>query len=374
MLIFISMTTAVSKAYSFINKWNNCQNFVNKVKGKKPLFILVIGSTETALIPGISAAGKNIIEMKNTPALDAEFITAKDNSTKAFPVSPEGIPSPVILSKALVDYLGVEVFIIDVGAFVKPTCNHLDLNMGPASCLTQGEALGKVKINFLLQKGEKLASNIDRHPYYIIGECIPGGTTTALSVLCALGINAFNLINSSVPEGNSFLKNQTVKETLLEHAHLFSEIKQNSLKAVEYFGDPVQAFICGFIKGLQKFNTPLMLAGGSQMLAIYYLSKLILERHPLDTVVATTSWIANDNKANFKKLAELTDTPAVASTVNFALSEISGLQAYEAGHIKEGVGLGGLLTTANLYKDLNKEQIIDIIEKSYKSFENHCNH
>ena len=62
------------KAYSFITKWKECQNFVNKVKGKKPLFILVIGSTETALIPGISAAGQNIEQLKYTPALDADFL------------------------------------------------------------------------------------------------------------------------------------------------------------------------------------------------------------------------------------------------------------------------------------------------------------
>jgi len=125
--------TVTQKSFSFVTKGKECQNFTNKVNGKKPLFILVIGSTETTLIPGISAAGQNIEQLKLTPALDAEFLMlGKDKWKKELPVSPSGIPSPVILSKVIVDLLGLEVKVIDVGAFVKPECEHIDLNMGVA--------------------------------------------------------------------------------------------------------------------------------------------------------------------------------------------------------------------------------------------------
>ena len=355
-----------TKSYSFVNKAKECQSFIDKVKGKKPLFILVVGSTETALIPGISAAGQNIEQLKHTPALDADFLVTKtDEFKKILPVSPKGIPSPVILSKAIIELLELDVSIIDVGVFIKPEKTHIDLNMGPAQCLTTGLALGPVKTSFLFQKGEKLGLNLSNYPYVIIGECVPGGTTTALSVLCSLEINAFDLDSSSFPEGNHLWKNQTVKDALLNNSEKFPHIKKNPLKAVEYFGDPMQAFVCGFIKGAQKANLPIMLAGGSQMLAVYYVSKLLTGFNPYDTVVATTSWITNDKNAKTKRLAELTSTPLISSNVNFKESKHKGLFAYEEGHIKEGVGAGGLMVAADLYKDVLQEEIILEIEKVY---------
>ena len=354
------------KSYSFVSKSKECQNFVDKTKGKKPLFILVIGSTETALIPGISAAGQNIEQLKHTPALDADFLITKlEEFKRNIPVSPSGIPSPVILSKAMIELLGLDVSIIDVGVFVKPKKTHIDLNMGPAQCLTTGLALGPVKTSFLFQKGEKLGLNLSNYPYVVIGECVPGGTTTALSVLCSLEINAFDLVNSSFPEGNHLWKNQTVKDALLNNSEKFSSVKKNPLKAVEYFGDPMQAFLCGFIKGAQKANLPVMLAGGSQMLAVYYVSKLLTGFNPYDTVVATTSWITNDKNAKTKRLAELVSAPLISSNVNFKESKHKGLYAYEEGHIKEGVGAGGLMVTASLYKDLTIEEITNTIENLY---------
>ena len=354
------------KSYSFVSKTKECQNFVNKVKDKKPLFILVIGSTETALIPGISAAGQNIEQLKHTPALDADFLLSKSGEFKeSIPVSPDRIPSPVILSKAMVELLGLDVSIVDVGAFVKPNKQHISLNMGPAKCLTTGSALDPVKTNFLFQKGEKLGLNLSSYPYVVIGECVPGGTTTALSVLCSLDINAFDLVSSSFPEGNHLWKNQTVKDALLNNSEKFSSVKKNPMKAVEYFGDPMQAFVCGFIKGAQKANLPVMLAGGSQMLAVYYVSKLLTGFNPYDTVVATTSWITNDTNARTKRLAELTGTPLISSNINFKESKHKGLYAYEEGHIKEGVGAGGLMVVADLYKDILQEEIVSEIENIY---------
>lgn len=359
-----------AKSYSFITQWKECQGFVNKVKGKKPLFILVIGSTETALIPGISAAGQNTEQLKYTPALDADFLVCKKEEFKRnLPVSPSGIPSPVILTKAVVELLDLEVSIIDVGAFYKPQSKHISLNMGPAKCMTTAKALSPVKASFLFQKGEKLATNLSNYPYVVIGECVPGGTTTALAVLCALGVNAFDLVNSSFPEGNTMWKSQTVKDTLLANAPLFSSIKKNPLKAAEYFGDPMQIFVTGFLIGAQKANLPIMLAGGSQMLGVYYIAKTLFEHTLHDTVIATTSWIVNDKNAQAKKLAELVGAPLIASNVNFKESKSAGLKAYEEGHIKEGVGAGGLMVAASLYKDIVQEDIVKEIEKLYSSIE-----
>jgi uncharacterized protein (TIGR00303 family) len=356
------------KTYSIITKWKDCQNFIDKVKDKKPLFVLVIGSTETALIPGISAAGQNSEQIKHTPSLDADFlILEKDKFKSSIPVSPSGIPSPAIISKVLIELLDLETNIIDAGAFFKPKCDHISLNMGAAKSITTGKALDPVKTGFLFQKGEKYATSLSSYPYVIIGECVPGGTTTALSVLCSLGINAFDLVSSSCPEGNNMWKNEVVRDALLNNPETFSAIKKNSFKSVEFFGDPMQAFLCGFLKGAQKINLPVMLAGGSQMIAVYYLAKQVLEYSPHNTVVATTSWITNDKNAKTKKLAELCSAPLLSSNISFSTSQHSGLKAYEEGHIKEGVGAGGLMIAADLYKNISSENIVHKIEALYST-------
>lgn len=355
-----------AKSYTFVSKWKDCQSFTNNVKGKKPLFLLVIGSTETALIPGISAAGQNIEQLKLTPALDADYLTLEEFKNK-LPISPNGIPSPAIISKAMINLMELEINVIDVGAFKKPEGKHIDLNMGPAKCLTTGKALSPIQTSFLFQKGEKLGANLSNYPYIVIGECVPGGTTTALSVLCSLGINAFDLVSSSFPEGNNFWKNQTVKEALLSYPDLFSSINKNPLKAAEYFGDPMQIFVCGLLKGAMKSHLPVMLAGGSQMLAVYYLAKQVLGHNPYDTVVATTSWISNDTNASTKKLAELCDAPLISSNITFKNSKHNGLRAYEEGHIKEGVGAGGLMVVADLFNETSEEKITTEIEKVYSA-------
>ena len=127
----------------------------------------------------------------------------------------------------------------------------------------------------------------------------------------------------------------------------------------------MQAFLCGFVKGAQKANLPVMLAGGSQMLAVYHVSKLLTGFNPYDTVVGTTSWITNDKNAKTKRLAELIGAPLISSNVDFKESKHKGLYAYEEGHIKEGVGAGGLMVTADLYKNIMQEEIVLEIEKLY---------
>ena len=354
------------KAYTCITKVKECQSFVNSAQGKKPLFLFITGGTETALIPGISGAGQNIEQLKHIPALDADFLVSNIDELKnnSF-LSKDKIPSPVILSKAMIDLLGIDISVIDTGTFIKPKKIHVDLNMGPAQSISTGSALGPIKTSFLFQKGEKLGSNLSQYPYVVIGECIPGSTTCALSVLCALGINAFDLICDSFPESNLLWKNQTVKDALLDNAKLFSVIKSNPLKAVEFFGDPTQAFISGFIKGAQKAKLPVLLAGGSQMLASYYIAKLLMGYDPCDTIIGTTSWVVNDKSARTKRLAELVGVPLMCSSVSFKSSQHEGLRAYEEGHIKEGVGAGGLMVLANIYQGLAQEEIISKIEEVY---------
>jgi len=80
---------------------NGGKSFLNRLRGKKPLFICVIGVTETAKILGISAAGKNPELTDYTPPADVELLLlGKCKCIPGVPVTPEGIPTPALITMA----------------------------------------------------------------------------------------------------------------------------------------------------------------------------------------------------------------------------------------------------------------------------------
>ena len=50
------------------------KEFIERVIGKTPTYVCVIGNTETAKIPGVSAAGANPDITDTTPAADMELL------------------------------------------------------------------------------------------------------------------------------------------------------------------------------------------------------------------------------------------------------------------------------------------------------------
>ena len=111
-----------------------------------------------------------------------------------------------------------------------------------------------------------------------------------------------------------------------------------------------------------------MLAGGTQMLAVYALIQALEKSQTLTVdwsqiVVGTTRWVCEDVSGDCVGLAELlTPVPLMATTLNFARSPYPQLQVYEQGFVKEGVGAGGLAIAAYLYKNWGQTQLQQAIE------------
>ena len=112
---------------------------------KQPFFVLVCSSTELSEIEGVSAAGADSEAQRLTPSLDAEFIAlGKTKSAESLPVSPEGIVSPAIISKACLNLLDAEIRIVNAGTF-KPIKglddkNYFDLALEPSKNFSQEDA------------------------------------------------------------------------------------------------------------------------------------------------------------------------------------------------------------------------------------------
>jgi uncharacterized protein (TIGR00303 family) len=355
------------------------RQWLDLYQGKLPVFACVLGFTATCLIPGISAAGKTPEDRRYTAIADAEFLANGVQPQPAYPLPPLiAGASPVYISRAIVAALKLPLYIFNAGLPIAPTIPHIDLAGSPAACLTTGAALPLAIVKQLYQHGldwgEKLAA---LHPdsYLIIGECVVGGTTTALSLLTALGIDALGKVNSSHPICNHHQKAAIVAQGLSKltihdprspiHDPL---IHHSPFDLVAAIGDPMQIVVAGMTIAASR-TTGVLLAGGTQMLAVAALINEIgldqkIEINTDRIIVGTTAWVAGDRSGDTVALAQLIpNIPLISTQLSFATSQYPQLQVYEQGFVKEGVGAGGLAIAASLYQDWGQVEILDSIEQ-----------
>jgi NaMN:DMB phosphoribosyltransferase len=139
------------------------------------------------------------------------------------------------------------------------------------------------------------------------------------------------------------------------------------LQLVAAVGDPMQVAAAGMAIAASR-TCGVMLAGGTQMLAVYALMQAIarcyaLPWQPEQVVVATTRWVAEDSTAQTVDLAQLlAPLPFLATQLSFTTSSYAQLRAYEQGYVKEGMGAGGSCVAAHLNKGWNQIQLLQAIE------------
>ena len=85
-----------------------------------------------------------------------------------------------------------------------------------------------------------------------------------------------------------------------------------------------------------------------------------------NTAIGTTSYITNDQNANFTNLVEqIADIPAISVNPGLNNSKYSGLKAFSEGFAKEGVGAGGSIISSMLKTGNNSEKFLELAEKEY---------
>ncbi|HEY9247435.1 MAG TPA: TIGR00303 family protein [Candidatus Methanoperedens sp.] len=306
---------------------------------EKPLFICILANTETARIPNISAAGKSPELTDYTPAADAELVeTGKAISIKEPAMTPSGAPTPAVLTRASMMLTGIPCLFINAGLNVRPKIASIDLDARPGGDIRKGHAVPEAANIYrkALALGRKLGRLSD---FVIIGESVPGGTTTAMGVMRALGYDG--KVSSSFPDNPMGLKEKVVTEGMKSAGISFGSLSTAPLYAVECLGDPMMAAAAGLVDGL---GTRTVLAGGTQMVSVLCLIKAIgLDR---DVSIATTRYVASDPSANFTELTAGLGYRAFASDPGFGSSRLAGLRMYEKGDVKEGVGAGGAMFAA----------------------------
>lgn len=360
----------MKKIYGIILAYNEtrAKAFIEELRGKNPLFVCTIGTTETAKIPGISAAGKYPELTDYTPPADVELLfLGRCKCIPGVPVTPEGIPTPALITMSALKLADIPVLVVSGGLKVKPHVPFLDLGGKPGKDIRSGKAVENVGEVIQRAKiaGENLAKTAD---YLVIGESIPGGTTTALGVLLAMGIDARGKVSSSMPGNPHELKIRTVEAGLKASGEKLGSLSREPIKAISRVGDSMIPAFAGLVLGA-AVRVPVLMAGGTQMGAVLAVVKA-LDRNVLDNIaIGTTRWIIKDKSSDLKGIiSQIADVPIIAADLDFSQSRFEGLRAYENGVVKEGVGAGGAAIAAMIKSEgsITKEALLREIERNYE--------
>jgi uncharacterized protein (TIGR00303 family) len=304
---------------------------------KSPLFAGILANTLLSTVPGISGAGPSPEKTLLTPNLDAELITdGAITSVTGNPNTPTGCPTPATITRAMMVLTGIRPLFINAGLRFTPSVPCLDAYGEVAGDPREGDALPSA--SRLFAQGERMGGFLSaRTDLLILGECVPGGTTTALCLLRALGYEASvssSFVNNPLPE-----KEEVCRKAL---ERVKAGGVSSPLDLVRILGDPMMPVAAGIAK---RYTGTLVLAGGTQMLAVSALIRALGQ--PLPSVV-TTSYVRDDPTANVPALAGQIGVHITFVDPGFENLGHAGLARYCIGEVKEGTGAGGAMFLANL--------------------------
>jgi uncharacterized protein (TIGR00303 family) len=344
------------------------QVFAARWRGHRPAFYCVLGHTDTCLIAGLSTAGVSEELRSYTPAADAEVVNlGKALCLPTLPSSPLGPPGPAGITRAALRLTGIDAHFVAAGLRIWPDTAYLRVSDASGGNIEFGSAVAGAQE--LFGAGLTLGRDIGASaPQLVLAESVPGGTTTALAVLLALGYAAVGRVSGSMP-GNAHELKTRVARTALAAAGLTTQAaRADPLLAVSMVGDPMQPLAAGIAIGATRQGTDVLLAGGSQMLAVSALIQAIGGAEALERVaIGTTRWVVEDPAADICGLAAdiSTDLAVLAANLDFSGSRHPGLRQYERFMVKEGVGAGGACIAALLASNASLEAIYEAIDTTY---------
>jgi len=343
------------------------KTFLNKITGKTPLFLCTLATTETGKIQGISAAGANPEITDYTPPADIELLLlGKCKCINGVPVTPDGIPTPALVTMSALKLADIPALPVNAGLRILPQVPFVELGGRPGRDIRTGKAVENAQEVLERAKlaGEILSKTVD---YLVIGESIPGGTTTALGVMMAMGIDARGKVSSSMPGNPHDLKIKTVEAGLKALGIGFGAFKDDPIRAVSCVGDPMMPAFAGLVLGAAE-KVPVLMGGGTQMGAVLAMVNALNPNVLGNVAIGTTRWIIQDKTADLKGIVkQIADVPILAADLDFTQTKYTGLKAYEQGVVKEGVGVGGstIAAMAKTHGAITKATMLAEVEKNY---------
>ncbi len=334
-------------------------NFVKSIENKKFLFSLVISYTETSEIPGITAAGSNPDFIKFTSPADSEYLHyGSCKCIDSVPMTPDGKPTPAILTKVALESASIPHVIINAGSKILPDIPFIETGLDYGKNIQNEPALDRFYVLRAVEYGRIIGRTLGAvTDCLVIGESIPAGTTTAMAVLKGFDIDG--KVSSSIPENPVELKNKVV------HDALNRSKSKDAYDVIANLGDPMIPFVAGML-GTASQSCKVILAGGTQMAAVLALGHTT-GYDENNIAIGTTSYIVNDDSANFlDMIKEIVDIPILVIDPKLENSKIQGLKSYADGFVKEGAGAGGAMISAILKTGLTSQKLLEKTEKEYQ--------
>lgn len=324
------------------------------------MFVLFISATELSSIPGLSAAGANLDVLPYTAPADADMLYYdRPRVVQAAPVDPQGHPTPAIVTRAAVAEGKLPVGVVRVGTSVAPHVPFEDFGSIPSRDPRYGKAVPWAAD--IAAKSASLAKKLgEENKLLVLAESIPGGTTTALLLLRALGYEG--TVSSAGPVNPLAIKEQIWNAVCERLCIGMGGLKGRGLEAAAEVGDAMQIAVASFVNALPD-DVEVVLAGGTQMMSVAALVRDCGNARPL--LVATTKYVAQDKSASFGRYARDIGVDYYAAPLDFSKSKHAGLADYEKGFVKEGVGMGGAVWYA-LRNGVPMERIIQKTEELYE--------
>jgi uncharacterized protein (TIGR00303 family) len=336
------------------------REFLESVEKKHFLFSLVISYTDTCTIPGITVAGKNPALLQYTSPADAEFLNfGYCKCINVIPMTPDGKPTPALLTKTALESASISNIVINAGSKILPKLPYFETGLPFGKNIATGPAMPLDAVTHAVEYGRMIGRSLGSiTDCLVLGESIPGGTTTAQAVLASLGIDA--KVSSSMQDNPLALKNE-IANTASKRID-----SKNPFDVVANAGDPMIPTIAGILSTASS-STKVILAGGTQMAAVLAFSK-ITGYDKDNTAIATTSYVIDDNTANLVDTIKQIDQIPVFS-VRLALkdSKINGLRSFADGFVKEGVGAGGASLAAMLKVGIDSKHLLQLTEQQYEN-------
>ena len=337
----------------------NAENFIKSLERKRFTFSLVISYTETCEIPGITIAGADKEFLKFTSPADAEYLSyGKCKCIDSIPMSPDGKPTPALLTKVALNTSKIPHFVINAGSKISPDVPSFDSELPIGKNISESSALTLDDVHNAVEFGKIIGKSISKATdCLVIGESIPGGTTTALATLRGLGIEAS--VSSSMPKNPIEIKNNVVSSALKRKK------SDDAFEIVAELGDPMIPVCTGMLSEASK-NCRVILAGGTQMTAVLAFAKKVgYEKN--NTAIGCTSYIIDDKEALFlETVKQIDDIAVLAINPMLSDSQFYGLRSYSEGFVKEGAGAGGSLIASVLKTGRSSERLLELIEKEYQ--------
>ncbi len=314
----------------------------------KAIALFVGGSTLTSTRPGLSIAGPTPEATLYTPTLDLEYLVlGSPVSLSTIPLSPEGLPTPAVLTRATLQLVRVPYLVVDAGTYYGLRVPHVRLPSSRYGAdIAESNAMPEGTARALFEEGRALGRTIAvGHDRTLIGETIPGGTTVAAAVMSAMGFDGLSFVSSASPHNPKDLKRDVVMRALTRVAGVL-----DPFAIVDAVGDPVHIAMAGIAAGALDQGSNVILAGGTQMGAVLAIMGSLGVLDPARVSIATTRWIANDSSSNIRAIANEVGrgVELLVADLDFSDSPYPGLAMYEKGFVKEGVGAGGVAALAHM--------------------------